>query len=39
MVWVREVWPPALGPPDDDVYDLDPGWGRPMSASRPWSRR
>jgi hypothetical protein len=25
-VTVREVWPPALGPPGDDVFDLDPGW-------------
>jgi hypothetical protein len=21
-VWLREVWPPALGPPGDDVFDL-----------------
>jgi hypothetical protein len=21
-VWVREVWRPALGPSDDDVFDL-----------------
>jgi hypothetical protein len=25
-VWLREVWPPALGPPGDDVFDLDPRW-------------
>jgi hypothetical protein len=25
-VTVREVWPPGLGPPGDDVFDLDPRW-------------
>jgi energy-coupling factor transporter ATP-binding protein EcfA2 len=25
-VTIREVWPPALGPPGDDVFDLDPRW-------------
>ena len=25
-VWLKERWPPALGPPDDDVFDLDPRW-------------
>jgi Protein of unknown function (DUF3631) len=25
-VSIREVWPPALGPPGDDVFDLE-GWG------------
>jgi hypothetical protein len=25
-VWLKEVWPPALGPPADDVFDIDPGW-------------
>ena len=28
-VWIREIWPPALGPKGDDVFDIDPGWGRP----------
>jgi hypothetical protein len=28
-VWVKEVWPPALGPPGDDLLDIDPEWGRP----------
>jgi Protein of unknown function (DUF3631)/Bifunctional DNA primase/polymerase, N-terminal len=28
-VSVREVWPPALGPAGDDVFDIDPRWGRP----------
>jgi hypothetical protein len=23
---IIEVWPPELGPPGDDVFDLDPGW-------------
>jgi hypothetical protein len=22
-VFIREVWPPALGPPGDDVFDID----------------
>jgi hypothetical protein len=26
VVFVKEVWPPALGPAGDDIYDLDPGW-------------
>src|SRR5262249_33542701 len=26
VVFVKEVWPPALGPPGDDIFDLDPGW-------------
>jgi len=26
-VSIREVWPPALGPKGDDIYDFDPGWG------------
>jgi Bifunctional DNA primase/polymerase, N-terminal/AAA domain len=25
-VWLKEVWPPALGPPGDDVLDFEPGW-------------
>jgi hypothetical protein len=25
-VWLKEVWPPALGPPGDDLYDIDPRW-------------
>jgi AAA domain-containing protein/bifunctional DNA primase/polymerase-like protein len=24
-VWIKEVWPPALGPAGDDVFDIDPG--------------
>jgi energy-coupling factor transporter ATP-binding protein EcfA2 len=28
-VTVREVWPPGLGPPGDDVFDINPqGWRR-----------
>jgi hypothetical protein len=27
-VEIREVWPPALGPPGDDVFDIDPEWRR-----------
>jgi hypothetical protein len=27
-VTIREVWPPSLGPPGDDVFDLDPRWRR-----------
>jgi hypothetical protein len=23
-VTIREIWPPGLGPPDDDVFDIDP---------------
>jgi hypothetical protein len=26
IVFVREVWPPALGPAGDDVFDLNPRW-------------
>jgi hypothetical protein len=26
IVFVKEVWPPALGPPGDDVFDIDPRW-------------
>jgi hypothetical protein len=26
IVFIKEVWPPALGPPRDDVFDLGPGW-------------
>jgi hypothetical protein len=27
MVFIKEVWPPALGPRHDDGYDiLDTGW-------------
>jgi hypothetical protein len=25
-VWIKEVWPPSLGPPGDDIFDFDPGW-------------
>jgi hypothetical protein len=25
-VSIKEVWPPALGPAGDDVFDLDPPW-------------
>jgi energy-coupling factor transporter ATP-binding protein EcfA2 len=25
-VWIKEVWPPGLGPPSDDVFDIDPRW-------------
>jgi Protein of unknown function (DUF3631) len=25
-VWLKEVWPPALGPPGDDVFDIESGW-------------
>jgi hypothetical protein len=25
-VVIREVWPPALGPPGDDVFDIDSEW-------------
>jgi Protein of unknown function (DUF3631) len=24
-VWLKERWPPALGPSGDDVFDIDPG--------------
>jgi hypothetical protein len=24
---IKEVWPPALGPRGDDVFDIEPGWG------------
>jgi hypothetical protein len=24
--FIKEVWPPALGPPGDDIYDIDPRW-------------
>ena len=28
-VWLREKWPPALGPAGDDVFDIElPGWRR-----------
>jgi Protein of unknown function (DUF3631) len=26
IVFVREVWPPALGPAGDDIFDIDPRW-------------
>jgi energy-coupling factor transporter ATP-binding protein EcfA2 len=26
QVWIKERWPPALGPAGDDVFDLNPGW-------------
>ena len=26
IVFIKEVWPPALGPAGDDVFDIDPGW-------------
>jgi hypothetical protein len=26
VVFLRERWRPGLGPPGDDVFDLDPGW-------------
>ncbi len=25
-VFVREIWPPSLGPEGDDVFDIDPRW-------------
>jgi uncharacterized protein DUF3631 len=25
-VWLKERWPPPLGPADDDIFDFDPGW-------------
>jgi len=29
-VWIKEIddRSPQLGPPGDDVFDIDPGWGR-----------
>jgi hypothetical protein len=27
-VFIRERWPPALGPKGDDVFDIDPSWRR-----------
>jgi AAA domain len=26
QVEIREVWPPSLGPPGDDVFEIDPRW-------------
>jgi hypothetical protein len=26
QVWLKEIWPPALGPPGDDLLDIDPCW-------------
>jgi hypothetical protein len=26
VIWIRSRTPPALGPPGDDVYDIDPAW-------------
>ena len=25
-VWLKERMPPALGPPGDDVFDIEPRW-------------
>jgi hypothetical protein len=25
-VWLKEVWPPALGPAGDDTFDIETGW-------------
>jgi hypothetical protein len=26
-VFIREIWPPAISAePDDDVFDITPGW-------------
>jgi hypothetical protein len=26
QVWLKERWPPPLGPEGDDIYDFEPGW-------------
>jgi hypothetical protein len=25
-VFIKEIWPPSLGPEGDDIYDIDPRW-------------
>jgi hypothetical protein len=30
--WIKERWPPGLGPSGDDVFDIEPRW-RPIGAN------